>query len=66
MWKEIAFRQIIGLLPRDLSDLTKLGEARYVMKHVTELLEHLDAPQWAFDYLLAVFRGQPASLPSAA
>jgi hypothetical protein len=63
MWREVAFRQIVGLLPRNLNDLSKLGEARYVMQHVSALLEHLGAPQSAFEYLLAAFRGEEAQLP---
>jgi hypothetical protein len=63
MWKEVAFRQIIGLLPKNLNDLSRLGEARYAMRHVSALLERLEAPRWAYEYLLAAFRGEDAQLP---
>jgi hypothetical protein len=63
MWREVAFRQIVGLLPRNLNDLNQLGEARYTMRHVSMLLERLHAPQWAYEYLLAAFRGEEAHLP---
>jgi hypothetical protein len=61
LMKEIEFRQMIGLLPRNLRDLSQVIERGWVARQVIELLDDIEAPEEAYVKLHEIMVAAQAS-----
>jgi hypothetical protein len=56
--KEVELLQHLGLMPRNLGDLRRIAEERWMAQQFFRLLKHLDAPPKAFSELEAILSGE--------